>query len=147
MGRPRKIRNIENPPFFNRLKPAGIPARYLEQVELSLDEYESIRLADLLLMTHEEAAAKMNVSRPTFTRLIEGARRKIAETIVEGKELIIAGGDYQFLHERYLCKRCNEKYNGANINSGNCPTCGDDMVYLNGLYRKKGCNRHRGGRR
>lgn len=59
---------------------------------VSLDEFEAIRLADLEGLYQEEAAARMNVSRPTFGRIIESARRAVAEALVLGKQLRIEGG-------------------------------------------------------
>lgn len=64
----------------------------LECVELTVDELEAVRLADLEGMYQEEAAAKMNVSRQTFGRIVEAAHKKIADALVHGKALSIQGG-------------------------------------------------------
>jgi len=61
----------------------------LEEVNLSLDELEAIRLADYEGLYHEQAAEKMNISRPTFGRILNEARRKLAEVFVAGKALKI----------------------------------------------------------
>jgi predicted DNA-binding protein (UPF0251 family) len=61
----------------------------LEEVNLSLDELEAIRLADYEGLYHEQAAEKMNISRPTFGRILNEARRKLAEVLVDGKALKI----------------------------------------------------------
>lgn len=92
MPRPRKIRKIGYRPTFSGFKPAGNTEPYQESLVLTLDELEAIRLRDLEKLTQEEAAKKMNISQPTFHRLIEGARQKIAEALVEGKELYFQGG-------------------------------------------------------
>jgi len=73
-------------------KPAGIPARNLEKIVMSLDEFEAIRLADLEGYYQEEAAGRMQVSRPTFSRIVEAARRKVADALMHGKVLQIEGG-------------------------------------------------------
>jgi predicted DNA-binding protein (UPF0251 family) len=73
-------------------KPAGIPARLLEEVVLTLDELEALRLADLEGEYQEAAAARMGVSRATFGRIVGEARRKVAEALVQGKALRIEGG-------------------------------------------------------
>jgi len=73
-------------------KPAGVPACTLEQVTLTLDEVEALRLADLQGLYQEQAAAQMKISRPTFARIIEVARRKVAEALIHGKALRIEGG-------------------------------------------------------
>lgn len=70
-------------------KPRGIPLVQLDEVVLNLDELEAIRLADYEGLYHEQAAEKMNISRPTFGRILGEARRKVAEVIVEGKALNI----------------------------------------------------------
>jgi len=62
---------------------------HLEQIGLGLDELEALRLADLEGLYQEEAAAQMNVSRQTFGRIINEARRKVAEAIINGKVLVI----------------------------------------------------------
>ena len=73
-------------------KPAGVPACTLEQVTLTLDEVEALRLADLQGLYQEPAAEQMKISRPTFTRIIEVARRKVAEALIHGKALRLEGG-------------------------------------------------------
>jgi predicted DNA-binding protein (UPF0251 family) len=70
-------------------KPRGIPLIQLDEVCLSLDELEAVRLADYEGLYHEQAAEKMNISRPTFGRILGGARRKLADAIVSGKALKI----------------------------------------------------------
>jgi len=73
-------------------KPRGIPMTDLEQVTLTLDEVESLRLADLEGLYQEDAARKMKVSRATFARIVEQARHKVAEALIHGKALRLEGG-------------------------------------------------------
>jgi predicted DNA-binding protein (UPF0251 family)/predicted Fe-Mo cluster-binding NifX family protein len=75
------------------MKPAGVPARDLEVVTLGLDEAEAIRLADLEGLYQEAAARSMGVSRPTFGRIVESARRKVADAVLNGKALRVEGGE------------------------------------------------------
>jgi predicted DNA-binding protein (UPF0251 family)/predicted Fe-Mo cluster-binding NifX family protein len=75
------------------MKPAGVPARELETVVLGLDEAEALRLADLEGLYQEAAARSMGVSRPTFGRIVEAARRKVADAVLNGKALRLAGGE------------------------------------------------------
>jgi predicted DNA-binding protein (UPF0251 family) len=89
MSRPKKERCIKCQPNALYFKPRGIPLIQLEEVGLSLDELEAIRLADYEGLYHEQAAEKMKISRPTFGRILGEARRKLAETLVEGKALRI----------------------------------------------------------
>lgn len=89
MSRPKKERCIRCQPNAFYFKPRGIPLIHLEEVNLSLDELEAIRLADYEGLYHEQAAEKMNISRPTFGRILNEARRKLAEVLVDGKALKI----------------------------------------------------------
>ena len=96
MSRPKCCRHVCGVPDKNYFKPRGIPASDLEEVVLSLDEYEAIRLADYEQLYQEEAAARMNISRQTFGRIIEAAHKKIADVLMNGKALKIEGGEVVF---------------------------------------------------
>jgi uncharacterized protein len=89
MARPKKCRCVTSHPGAFYFKPRGIPLTDLEEVCLSLDEVEAIRLADYEGQYHEEAAKEMKVSRATFGRIISDARRKVAEALMGGKALRI----------------------------------------------------------
>jgi predicted DNA-binding protein (UPF0251 family) len=89
-------------------KPFGIPMRELESVVLLYEEFEALRLADYENLTQEEAAEKMQISRPTFTRLYDKARKCIAKAFVEGKAIIVQGGTFYSDDYWYKCKSCNE---------------------------------------
>ena len=84
-----------NEPTCKLFKPAGIPARKLEQVVLTVDEFEALRLADYDGLYHEQAAAKMNVSRQTFGRIVTQARSRVATALIDGKALKIGGGVFE----------------------------------------------------
>lgn len=92
MPRPPCCRRIAGKPGASLFKPAGIPACLFEEVLLTLDEFEAIRLADLNGLYQEHAAEHMKVSRPTFGRIIDSAHRKIADALAAGKALRIDGG-------------------------------------------------------
>lgn len=79
-----------------------------ESVVLTVDEYEAIRLIDLERLTHEQCSRQMDISRTTVTELYETARYKIADSIVNGKRLIITGGHYKVCDGTHPCcrKRC-----------------------------------------
>ena len=91
-------------------KPFGIPMRDLESVILLFEEYEAVRLADYLGLSHQEAAQQMKVSRPTFTRVYEKARRTLSTALVEGKALLIEGGNYQTNDCWNRCERCSKLF-------------------------------------
>ena len=92
MPRPRQCRRVAQLPEATYFKPRGAPLRNLEQVSLTVDELEALRLADLEGLYQEEAAGRMNVSRQTFGRIVEAARKKVADALVNGKALSIEGG-------------------------------------------------------
>lgn len=92
MPRPFCLRRVEWTPRVTYFKPAGVPLRLLEEVTLTLDELEALRLADLEELYQEEAADRMKISRPTFGRIVESARRKVAGALVNGKALRLEGG-------------------------------------------------------
>lgn len=95
MGRPRLCRKVRSNPNVIYFKPIGVPLRTLEEVILPVEEYEAIRLKDLEQLGQEECAKKMNISQPTFHRLILSARKKIANAIINGKAIKIEGGNYK----------------------------------------------------
>jgi len=92
MPRPCCLRHIGFTPSAVFFKPAGVPACALEQVTLTLDEVEALRLADLNGLYQEQAAERMKISRPTFSRIVESARRKVADALIHGKALRLEGG-------------------------------------------------------
>ena len=92
MPRPCLRRRVCCSPDSVRFNPAGIPRRNLEHVVLAFDEAEAVRLADLEGLYHQAAARRMEVSRQTYGRILETARRKIADALLNGKALRIAGG-------------------------------------------------------
>jgi uncharacterized protein len=94
MPRPFKCRRVFGMPGSDYFKPRGIPLSDLQEIGLTIDEFEAIRLADLEGLYQENAAKKMNVSRQTFGNIVAAARKKIADAIVNGKALKIAGGTY-----------------------------------------------------
>jgi len=95
MVRPRLCRRVRFNPDITYFKPRGIPLKELEEVILPVDEYEAVRLKDLEGLEQEECAKKMNVSQPTFHRLVLSARKKIADAIINGKAIKIEGGNYR----------------------------------------------------
>ncbi len=78
----------------NVFKPQGIPARNLEEVALPVEGLETLRLSDFEKLDQETAAARMNVSRQTFGRVLAEARQIVAEALVMGKMIRIQGGSY-----------------------------------------------------
>lgn len=99
MARPMKWRRVCCLPESNKFGPLDSPANLKEHVKMTVDEYETIRLIDLEGFTQEECAGQMNIARSTVQGIYIEARRKLAETLVNGKMLLIEGGEYR------LCER------------------------------------------
>lgn len=99
MPRPRRIRIIGAMPDVTYFKPVGVPMADLEISFLTVDEFESIRLRDYEDFDQKKAAKKMKISQPTFQRLYESARKKIADAIVNGKAIRIEGGAYKMVQQ------------------------------------------------
>jgi len=95
MPRPRRCRRVWLEPDVTYFKPAGVRMIDLEESVLTVDEFEAVRLKDLEGLDEGTAAKKMNISQPTFNRLVSSARKKIADAIVHGKAIKILGGSYK----------------------------------------------------
>ncbi|TRZ93515.1 DUF134 domain-containing protein [bacterium] len=92
-GRPKKYRIVRFYPRIVQFSPRGKPGRP-DEVGLSMDEFEAIRLADYLGMSQKKAAKSMHISQQTFSRTIKKARKRTADAIVNGKIIKIQGGYY-----------------------------------------------------
>ena len=134
MARPQKSRKILTPPIMQGFKPFGLSLCDLEPILLSYEGYESIRLVNYDLLPQEEAAEKMQVSRPTFTRIYNKALKTIAKAFVEGKAIVIEGGNYELDSEWYRCTRCYKLIQGIENHTKckNCPSYGNsELLKLN----------------
>ncbi len=120
MPRPKQMRTIAHAPSMKGFKPFGIPMRKSGNVVLLFEEYEAVRLLDYMGLTQEQGAIEMNVSRPTFTRIYEKARRTIAQAFVEGKAIVIDGGNYQ---TRDCCRKCERCKSQINYMDQGCIRC------------------------
>ena len=146
MPRPPIERSVGGVPRVTLFKPAGVPARELEQLALAIDELEAIRLVDLEGLSHEQAASVMGVSRQTVGRVLERGRAKVAEALVAGKAIIIGGGQYRVELRSMCCFSCQTvwKAEGEDTAEPVCPSCAsrDVGVCWNEAVR---CGRRRGG--
>jgi predicted DNA-binding protein (UPF0251 family) len=124
MPRPQKERRVAVPPAFSDFKPTRVPKRLLTAVDLSLDEFEAIRLSDYAGLDHAAGADRMGVSRPTFTRLHEKARQKVAKFLVEGLNLSIGGGSVHFNENLFRCDSCYKVFPApSDSGKSRCPFC------------------------
>ncbi len=95
MPRPPIERSVAGVPRVTLFKPAGVPTRELEQLELTVDELEAIRRVVLEGLSHGQAAEELGVSRQTVGRVLERGRAKVADALVGGKAILIGGGRYR----------------------------------------------------
>ena len=132
MARPKHCRRVGFLPGSRYFKPRGIPLSLLEEVILTVDECEAIRLADLEGLYQEQAAEKMAVSRQTFGRIIDSAHKKVAEALVKGKALRIEGGEIDMSEMRkfrcYDCQHAWELPYGTGRPLG-CPSCKSGNIH------------------
>lgn len=111
MARPSRRRRVCLEPKYSCFVPYGI--RKTEQVLLTVDEFETIRLIDYEKKKHEQCAGQMGISRTTVTEIYEKARSKIADCIINGKALCITGGNYELCDgSAWRCcgRRCGRAY-------------------------------------
>lgn len=129
MPRPKLKRKMLNPPEFKGYRTIGKTGEE-HAVVLDLEEYESIRLSDHLLLGQVKAAIEMGVSRSTFARIYESARRKIALAFVEGRPIVFEGGKVYFDSSWYECKSCNCLFNHSDKHNPatKCSLCGSKKI-------------------
>lgn len=144
MPRPKKMKKVCFSPEYGLFKPSGAAIRKSDIIELQLDELEAVRLADFEEIYQEEAASAMDTSRPTFTKLLASAHKKIAQALLEGKALKIGGGNVEICNGRiFYCEDCNAEfttpYGGGRPEA--CTECGSSN-----FYRTDRCCRRRGNR-
>ncbi len=147
MPRPRLCRRVGFQPNVTYFKPAGIRKIDMEESILAVDEFEAVRLKDLEGLGQGDCAKKMDISQPTFHRLILSARKKIADAIVNGKAIKICGGVFKMVKpeaERMgrgmgfggpasacICPACGHKepkIRGVPCTSKKCPKCSTIMI-------------------
>jgi len=90
-------------PPITYFKPQGIPLAQLQEMRLSVEEAEAIRLKDIEALEQEECAQRMNISRTTFARVLGSARQKIADALLNGKAIRIEGGNFEMAVRRFRC--------------------------------------------
>ncbi len=155
MARPIKWRKIENIPTVPYFVPSENDIDEIPGNILKLEELEAVRLKDLEGLEQEECAAKMEVSRPTFQRILISAREKITDSLVNGKTLKIEGGNFTRNICPVKCADCGKEWpesfekldiikNGEYV----CPSCGSNHVECikkcGEKFCHKNCRRHCG---
>jgi predicted DNA-binding protein (UPF0251 family) len=149
MARPTKWRKIEHIPAIPYFIPAEADIAELPENILKLEELEAIRLKDLEGLEQGECAERMEVSRPTFQRILLSAREKIADSLVNGKMIHVEGGNFTRNICPVRCLECGDKWkesyeNMELVKKGEyaCPNCGSVHVECEGACKGKFCRNY-----
>ena len=153
MARPTKWRKIENIPCVPFFVPSDADSAEHPKNILLLEELEAIRLKDLEGLEQEECAEKMQVSRPTFQRILLSAREKVADSLINGKVIHVDGGNYTRNICPVKCADCGNEWTESfekleDIKNGEyvCPSCGSVHVFCEqncqGRQCRRNCRRH-----
>ena len=133
MPRPFKWRCVDFVPDITLFTPAGVSPLLLEEVCLSIEEAEAIRLKDWEGLEQEECADRMHISRPTFHRVLEEARKKVADALLHGKAIRIAGGNFEMAMRQFRCNQDGYEWQVPfEIMTSNppqaCPSCNSPNI-------------------
>lgn len=144
MARPIKWRKIEHVPSISYFVPATEGLSELAENVLKFEELEAIRLKDLEGLDQSECAQKMEVSRPTFQRILLSAREKIADSLINGKVIHVEGGNFTQNICPVRCSNCGKEWrdcieNLDALDDSNylCPDCGSKRVTCGKTCRGK----------
>ncbi|MBN1644291.1 MAG: DUF134 domain-containing protein [Dehalococcoidales bacterium] len=150
MARPFKCRRVSFVPGVTYFKPAGIPLVSLGEIRLSLEEIEALRLKDIEGLEQEQGAEMMNISRPTFQRVLVSARKKVTDALLNGKAIKIEGGNFKMAYRRFRCQSGHEWE--VEVPSATppalCPTCNtpgvQPVLQSVSVYGRGRAGRHHG---
>jgi predicted DNA-binding protein (UPF0251 family)/DNA-directed RNA polymerase subunit N (RpoN/RPB10) len=149
LARPTKWRKVEFIPSVQHFVPSDTDAEDMQENILRIEELEAVRLKDLEGLEQEQCAKKMEVSRQTFQRILNSAREKISDSLVNGKAIRIEGGNYTRNICPVTCLACGKKWkesyeNFEKVLNGeyNCPDCNSKQVTCDRSERKRFCRRN-----
>ena len=140
MPRPPKCRRVAYLPQQTVFLPIGIRGRRPEEVVLSVEEIEALRLRDGEGLEQGEGALRMSISRSTFQRLLVSARTKVTDALVNGKAIKIGGGNYCVVPFPYSCRDCGYEWEAvpAKERPVVCPRCSSRNAFCRDCRRKSG---------
>lgn len=131
MPRRKRLRRVVAPPSFKGYRPYGCHNKMHGSVDLLYEEYEAIKLADYDLMNHHDACVIMGVSRPTFARIYESARRNIARALVETKEIKSVYGNAFLDKSWFECQHCHARFTLPGYpGKHSCPICKSSEIEI-----------------
>jgi len=148
MPRPYRCRKVGLVPGCRRFGPSGGSTGERQAILLQLDELEAIRLADIEGLYQEDAAKKMGISRQTFGNIIDSAHKKVADAIINAREIRIEGGEVKMMERKFVCSGCKKEW-ALPYGTGrpaDCPACQSKDIHRS--PENRGCIRNGGlGRR
>lgn len=139
MGRKRMCRRLSGLPGVKGFRPLEPAPFKKDPVILSLDQYEALRLCDYENLSQEEAALRMEISRPTFTRLYDEARKKLIQALVEGRVFLMEGGNVKFDCHFFQCRECGQVFESEEKSASPCPHCGSGQIFSRTDFFMRGC--------
>jgi len=149
LARPTKWRRVEFIPNFSYFVPSDLAGGKIQENIIKIEEAEALRLKDLEGLEQEDCAAKMEISRQTFQRILNSARRKVADSIINGKAIRIEGGTYTRNICPVKCLSCGKEWkesfeNFEKILEGNynCPNCHSKRIVCARNDKKRFCRRN-----
>jgi uncharacterized protein len=130
MVRPKRFRRIFQEPLIRCFKPdLDNDIDQINPIEITIDEFEAIRLKDYQNIKQQKSAELMDISQPTFHRILNITRGKIAKALVEGKIIKIKGGKFVTDIEKYKCKTCGFEWSNPGKKYDKCPDCKSEDIY------------------
>ncbi len=128
MARPRIFRKISGKPEIRCFKPETDDLDSLEPIEVTIDEFEAIRLRDYHNVQQKKSAEIMGISQPTFHRILTSARKKISKALIEGNMIIIIGGEHISDKKKYKCDVCGFEWSNPKKEYNKCPECSSENI-------------------
>ncbi len=135
MGRRTRMRWVKKTPdnfYFSDVN-KGAPLMD-DFAVLTVTEFEAMRLKHYINLNQKDSSEKMGISQPTFSRILESAHQKITQALIEGKKILVQGGNFNFKKGfvGYGCLNCNYEWEDEKASKNrkvNCPKCNADQVY------------------
>jgi predicted DNA-binding protein (UPF0251 family) len=128
MARPRIFRRISEEPEIRCFKPERDDLDSLKPIEITIDEFEAIRLRDYHDIQQKKSAEIMGISQSTFHRILTSARKKISKALIEGNTIMIVGGDYITDKKKYECNVCGFEWSSPKKEYDKCPDCKSENI-------------------
>lgn len=130
MARPRIFRKISGTPEIRCFKPETEDLDSREPIEITIDEFEAIRLRDYHDVQQKKSAEIMGISQPTFHRILSSARKKISKALIDGNMIIIVGGEHITDKKTYTCNICGFEWSNPKKEYCKCPECKSENIEL-----------------